>query len=101
MILEVAILDIHEGQESAFQTAFAQAYPIIATAPGNLGTELQRCIEKPNRFILLAKWATLEDHTVGFRGSLAYQEWKTLLHRFYNPFPIVEHFEVLILALQV
>jgi heme-degrading monooxygenase HmoA len=92
MILEVAILDIVPGQENEFQVAFATASPIISSMPGYISHQLQRCFEKPNRFILLVHWETLEAHTVGFRGSDRYQEWKKLLHRFYDPFPTVEHY---------
>ena len=95
MILEVATLDVRPGQESRFETAFDEARRIIATIPGYLGHELQRCIEKPNRYLLLVRWQRLEDHTEGFRGSAAYQEWKRLLHHFYDPFPVVEHYEAL------
>lgn len=93
MILEVATLDVRPGQESRFETAFEEARLIIATMPGYLGHELQRCIEKPNRYLLLVRWQRLEDHTEGFRGSVAYQDWKRLLHHFYDPFPVVEHYE--------
>lgn len=60
--------------------------------PGYVDHELQRCLETPSQFLLLVRWETLEDHTVGFRGSPDYQEWKALLHSFYEPFPIVEHY---------
>ena len=93
MILEVAILDVVPGQESNFQRSFGDARKIISSMPGYLSHELKRCIEKRNRFILLVKWQTLEDHTVGFRGSSQYQEWKALLHHYYDPFPEVEHYE--------
>jgi heme-degrading monooxygenase HmoA len=93
VILEVATLDVRPGQESRFEAAFAEAQLIIAAMPGYLGHELQRCIEKPNRYLLLVRWRRLEDHTEGFRGSAAYQEWKRLLHHFYDPFPVVEHYE--------
>lgn len=92
MILEVATLDVRPGQEAAFETAFGQARAIIAGMPGHLSHQLQRCLERPNRYVLLVNWATLEDHTVGFRGSAGYQEWKALLHHFYDPFPTVEHY---------
>lgn len=92
-ILEVAMLDVIPGQETAFEAAFATAQQIISSMPGYLGHELQRCLETPNRYILLVRWRTLEDHTVGFRGSAEYQQWKALLHHFYDPFPTVEHFE--------
>lgn len=59
---------------------------------GYVSHQLQRCIENPGRYILLVNWDTLEDHIVGFRGSAEYQEWKTLLHHFYEPFPNVEHY---------
>lgn len=92
MILEVAMLDVRSGQEDAFEGAFATASSIISSMPGYIEHELQRCIEQPSRYVLLVRWETLEDHTVGFRGSPEYQEWKALLHHFYDPFPTVEHF---------
>lgn len=92
-ILEVAILDVLPGEEDAFETAFSQAQAIIASMDGYLGHELQRCVETRNRYILLVRWQTLEDHTVGFRQSPEYQDWKALLHHFYDPFPVVEHYE--------
>ena len=54
---------------------------------------LSRCQERPSSFLLLVEWATLEDHTVGFRGSQEYEQWRALLHDFYDPFPVVEHFD--------
>jgi len=92
MILEVALLNVRSGQENQFERAFAQAAPIIASTKGYITHELQRCIETPNRYVLLVRWQTLEDHTVGFRESSEYQEWRRLLHHFYDPFPVVEHF---------
>ncbi len=92
MILEVAILDVVPGQESAFQASFARAQAIIASMPGYVRHDLKRCLEKPSRYILLVEWETLEDHTIGFRGSPEYQQWKALLHHYYDPFPEVEHY---------
>jgi heme-degrading monooxygenase HmoA len=94
MILEVAILDVIPGQEDDFQSAFAKASPIISSMQGYVSHQLQRCVEKQNRFILLVNWETLEAHTIGFRGSGEYQEWRKLLHHFYDPFPTVEHYEL-------
>src|SRR6266540_4027912 len=95
MILEVAILDVIQGQENEFQAAFAKASPIISSILGYVSHQLQRCIEKQNRYILLVNWEKLEDHTVGFRGSEQYQEWRKLLHHFSDPFPTVEHYELI------
>lgn len=92
MILEVAILDLIPGQEDQFQADFQQAQHIIAAMPGYLGHELQHCIEQPSRYLLLVHWQTLEDHVQGFRQSPQYQQWKTLLHHYYDPFPTVEHY---------
>ncbi len=92
MILEVASLDVRPGQEGEFEAAFLQASTIIAGMPGYRSHQLQRCLERTNRYVLLVNWDTLEDHTVGFRGSSGYQEWKALLHHFYDPFPTVEHY---------
>ena len=92
MILEVAMLDVREGTRNEFEAAFKKASNIISSMPGYVSHELQRCIETPNRYVLLVRWQRLEDHTEGFRKSDGYGQWKRLLHRFYDPFPTVEHF---------
>jgi heme-degrading monooxygenase HmoA len=91
MILEVAILDVIPGQEREFQTAFTEASSIISSMQGYVSHQLH-CLE--TQTYLLVHWETLEAHTVGFRGSEQYQEWKKLLHHFYDPFPTVEHYEL-------
>ncbi len=96
MILEVAILDVIPNREKDFEIAFAKASPIISSMKGYVSHQLQRCVEKQNRYILLVNWETLEAHTVGFRGSEEYQEWKKLLHHFYDPFPSVEHYALIL-----
>lgn len=92
MILEVAVLDVKKGQESDFEKSFSVAQEIISSMPGYISHELRKCIENSRRYLLLVNWQTLEDHTVGFRGSKQYQEWKALLHHYYEPFPTVEHY---------
>ncbi len=94
MILEHAVLEVKAGEGGAFEEAFTRARPIIAASPGFRSLRLLACLESPGRYLLLVEWATLEDHTEGFRGSPAYQEWRALLHHFYDPFPTVEHYEV-------
>ena len=64
--------------------------------PGTNTHQLQRCVEQSNRYLLLVQWDSLEAHTVGFRGSPEYQRWKQLLHHFYDPFPIVEHYALVV-----
>lgn len=93
MILEVAMLNIKPGKTAEFEAAFAEARHIISGMPGCIKHELQKCLEHPDRYLLLVHWRTLEDHTQGFRGSAGYQEWKALLHHFYDPFPVVEHYQ--------
>jgi heme-degrading monooxygenase HmoA len=92
MILEVAILEVKDGMSDDFEATFKQAAKIISSIPGYISYELQKCVEVPNRYILLVRWETLEAHTVGFRQSEEYQKWKQLLHHFYEPFPVVEHY---------
>jgi heme-degrading monooxygenase HmoA len=94
MILESATLDVRPGQELEFEAAFGEAKQIIASMPGFVSLELHRGIETSNRYLLLVRWDHLEDHTVGFRGSAQYQHWRALLHHFYDPFPTVEHLEL-------
>ena len=92
-ILEVALLDVIEGKELEFETAFGEAQHIISGMQGYISHRLERCLEKQNRYILLVEWQTLEDHTIGFRNSVKYQEWRELLHHFYSPMPSVEHYQ--------
>src|SRR5580704_146419 len=92
MILEVAVLNLRLGQEDAFEAAMREARPLIEASPGVGRLELRRCVEAPNRYLLLVTWRTVEDHTQGFRQSSRYQEWRKLLHPFYDPFPTVEHY---------
>jgi heme-degrading monooxygenase HmoA len=99
VILEAAVLHVKAGQTQDFEAAFREASRIIAAMPGYISHELQHCLEEPNKYLLLVRWQRLEDHTVGFRGSPAYQEWRALLHHFYDPFPTVEHFSSIDLSL--
>ena len=92
MILEVAILNVIPNLAAEFEAAFAKAERIISSMEGYISHQLQKCMEEPAKYILLVNWIDLEAHTVGFRGSAEYQEWKALLHHFYDPFPTVEHF---------
>lgn len=93
MILEVAMLQIKQGQTSDFERNFQAASGIISKMKGYIHHELKRCLEDDHKYILLVKWETLEDHTIGFRESAEYQDWKQRLHHFYDPFPVVEHYE--------
>jgi heme-degrading monooxygenase HmoA len=92
LVLEVAILDLRPAEAEAFEAAFAEAQRIIAASPGYQRHELRRCLERRERYLLLVWWDSLESHTQGFRRSPAYQRWRELLHRFYEPFPTVEHY---------
>ena len=94
MVLEVAVLDVKPGQSQDFEAAFGQAQAILTAMKGYIFHELRNCLEKPNRYILLVHRQTLENHTEGFRGSAAYQEWRRLVHHFYDPFLEVEHYVV-------
>jgi heme-degrading monooxygenase HmoA len=93
MILEAAILNVKSGMEQDFETTFKLASTLISQGNGYVSHELHRCMEVPGKYLLLVKWKTIEDHTIGFRQSPEYQQWKQLLHHFYEPFPTVEHFE--------
>ena len=92
MVLELAALNVVPGREVEFEAAFAQARHLIAAMPGFLSLELGRNTNVPNRYVLLVKWRSVEDHTEGFRKSPEYAEWSRLLHHFYEPFPTVEYY---------
>ncbi|GGI27111.1 antibiotic biosynthesis monooxygenase family protein [Pedobacter mendelii] len=92
MILEVATLNIKAGLSADFEKAFSEAQKIIASMDGYNSHQLKKCLEETDKYILLVNWENLESHTEDFRCSTAYQDWKKLLHHFYEPFPIVEHY---------
>jgi heme-degrading monooxygenase HmoA len=92
-ILEAAPLQVKPGQSAEFERAFRQAQAIIASMPGYRSHELQRCMEREGQYLLLVRWDTVAHHEEGFRKSPGYQEWKRLLHHFYDPFPTVLHYE--------
>ena len=98
VITEQAVLDVQPGREAEFEVAFGTARSIISASAGFVSLRLLRGIESPSRYLLLVEWETLEDHTEGFRKSAGYQEWKRLLHQFYDPFPTVEHFTLIATA---
>jgi heme-degrading monooxygenase HmoA len=93
MILEIADLKVRDGYAEEFESAFRTASPLIASINGYISHDLQRSMETPGHYVLLVRWETLESHTIGFRESAVYQEWKRLLHHFYEPPVRVEHFE--------
>jgi heme-degrading monooxygenase HmoA len=98
VIIEHALLEVIPGREDAFVEAMDAAKALIAGSPGFVSLRVERCVERPNGFLLLVEWERLEDHTEGFRGSPAYEEWRAALHHFYDPFPVVEHFEAVVTA---
>ncbi len=93
MILEQADFTIHPGQQAEFDVAIRRGVEtIIAKAKGFVGYEVQKGIESPERYLLLIRWETVEDHTVGFRESAAFQDWRALVGPFFAKPPTVEHF---------
>jgi heme-degrading monooxygenase HmoA len=93
MITEVAVLNIKEDQNKLFETAFDEAQRIISSMNGYIEHELLKCLQTDDKYLLIVRWQTLEDHIKGFRNSDQYNEWKKLLHHFYEPFPNVEHYK--------
>jgi heme-degrading monooxygenase HmoA len=95
MILEVADIRIQPGRQAEFDAAIRHGVEaVIAHAHGFHGYKVQRSLESPERYLLMIWWATLEDHTLGFRGSLAFSEWRSIVGPFFAQPPLVEHFEL-------
>jgi heme-degrading monooxygenase HmoA len=92
VILEHALLDVKKAEAAAFESAMREALPLIAATPGFVDLEVRPCLETPGRYLLLVRWETREAHTEGFRGSDRHAKWRELLHHFYEPFPVVEHY---------
>jgi len=94
MILEIATINIRPGTNTDFETALEKAQYVINQSNGYLGHQFQKCIERDNCYVLLIRWATLEDHTEGFRGSELFKEWRGLIAAYFEHPPTVEHFEL-------
>lgn len=92
MITEIAVLFVKENEIEQFESDFKEAGKYISAIPGYIKHSLQKCLEIPTKYVLLVEWEKLENHTIDFRQSGEYLEWKRLLHHHYDPFPIVEHF---------
>ena len=93
MILEIADIRIHAAQQAAFEEAILRAARTVAArAEGMLGWTVSRGIESPDRYTLQIVWATLEDHTVGFRQGPLVAEWRAIIGPFFAQPPAVEHF---------
>lgn len=93
MILETAVLHVKPELQHSFEPSFKEAFQYIASIKGYINHELHSSMESENKYLLLVHWETIEDHTIGFRQSEAYNEWKRLLHQYYEPFPVVEHYK--------
>lgn len=99
MILEIADFHIHPGQQTAFEAAIAHGLAsVIAQAQGMCHYTVHKGIESPERYVLQIHWNTLEDHTVGFRGSPLFAEWRAIVGPFFATPPVVEHFTLLLPA---
>ncbi len=93
MIVEHAILQVRSGQAEAFEAAMTEARPLVANQPGFHSIEVRKSDDDPERYLLLIVWDRIESHREGFRQSPEYQQWRTLLHPFYDPMPVVNYYE--------
>ncbi|MES2796464.1 MAG: antibiotic biosynthesis monooxygenase [Bacteroidota bacterium] len=90
MILELATIDVNDSK--GFEMAIEKAKKVISQSKGFLNIEVKKCIEKENRFILLISWETLEDHTIGFRESELFKDWRALIGPYFENPPLVQHY---------
>jgi heme-degrading monooxygenase HmoA len=93
MIIEFVLITIRSGGERQFEAVFPTAVQFLAGSKGYVSHELRRSIESPNRYALTVQWQTLEDHTVGFRESPAFAQWRAHIGPFFDTPPVVEHFQ--------
>jgi heme-degrading monooxygenase HmoA len=99
MILEIAEIQIHAGQQAAFEAAIAEGISsVISQAQGFISARVQRGIESPERYMLQIEWASLADHTEHFRGGPLFPAWRALVGPFFAQPPRVEHYASLALA---
>jgi heme-degrading monooxygenase HmoA len=93
MILEVADIRIAPGRQAEFERAAHHGIQtVISKSKGFRGYQVRRSIESPERYLLLLEWDSVEDHTVGFRGSAAFAQWRSIVVDFFVQPPVTEHF---------
>ncbi len=92
MIVEQALLQVKAGQSEQFFAAMHKAKPLIAAQPGFQSIEVRPSVDRPDQFLLLVRWESVEAHRDGFRKSPEYAQWRALLHDFYDPMPSVTYF---------
>ncbi len=92
MIVEHALLHVRDGQQAAFETAMTEAHALIAASRGFGSIAVRPSIDHPATYLLIVEWTDVSAHRDGFRRSDRYEEWRALLHRFYDPMPAVTYF---------
>lgn len=93
MILELADIRIRAGQQAAFDEAIQRGIStVISKAKGFKGYKVNKGVESPERYVLQIFWETLENHTVDFRQSAAFADWRAIVGPFFAGAPTVEHF---------
>jgi heme-degrading monooxygenase HmoA len=96
MILEVADIRIRPGTQSEFDSAIQQGVrEVLSKAKGFQGFKINKGIESPERYLLMVFWDALENHTIDFRGSSAFSQWRSIVGPFFASSPQVEHFTLL------
>lgn len=94
MVLEIATVDIMQGTNKEFEEALQKAQSVISQSHGYIGHQFQKCMEQANRYVLLIRWETLDDHTKGFRESELFKEWRALIGPYFETPPFVQHYEL-------
>ena len=93
MVLEIADIRIPPGQNAAFEAAIEHGLKtVVSRAAGFQAAQVSAGIESPERYVLQITWATLEDHTVGFRQGPLFSEWRAIVGPYFAQPPVVEHF---------
>jgi|SRR5665213_177620 len=95
MILEIAFIEVLPENHLAFESAVRKAVSeVLSTARGYIDFELHEGIERRDTYTFHIHWETLEDHTVGFRESGLFTEWRAIIGSYFVKPPLVEHWEL-------
>ena len=92
MVLEVALIDVHPGQEDEFAAAYRLGHPVLAGTPGCRSVRMTRGVESASRFVLLVEWDSIEAHQENFRATERFEKWRGFIGPFFARPPLVEHF---------
>jgi quinol monooxygenase YgiN len=93
MVTEIAVFTAVPGKEDELGQGILRGIEVIRLHPGCHSIHVSRCIENPAQYMLTVSWASLETHTVDFRGGPLFPQWRSHINGLFEGSPSVFHYQ--------